>query len=313
MPTNTTASLNGTGYAAESATKTPEWHGLVAWDLLFNNLTTGLFLTAALGEWALPETFLRVAKAAYPLALVFLLADLLCLVLDLGDPLRFHHMLRVFKPSSPMSLGTWCLTIYSFPLTVAAALSLLPTESPALEWLRKAAVILAFFPALGSAVYKGVLLSTNAQPGWRDARWLGGYLANSAVLLGCAGMLALSVFLDEADAIAVLCPALAILLLFNLLFLVLLLFDLRNALSRMYTFRQLWLLGMIALGAGTLAPACLVLVSRSPFGLLCAVLFLVLTCLAIRLMLLKIPFALNRKNNEPEARMPPSPAPFRRG
>ena len=32
--------------------------------------------------------------------------DLLFLVLDLGDPLRFHYMLRVFKPSAPMSLGT---------------------------------------------------------------------------------------------------------------------------------------------------------------------------------------------------------------
>ena len=65
------------------------------------------------------------ANTAYPIALVLLFADLVCLVLDLGDPLRFHHMLRVFKPSSPMSLGTWCLTIYSLPLTVAAALSLL--------------------------------------------------------------------------------------------------------------------------------------------------------------------------------------------
>ena len=44
------------------------------------------------------------------------------LVLDLGDPLRFHHMLRVFKPSSPMSLGTWSLTVYSLPLTLIVAM-----------------------------------------------------------------------------------------------------------------------------------------------------------------------------------------------
>src|SRR5690242_13973443 len=105
MPTDARAQHNGTGYSAREVTKAPEWHGLVAWDMLFNNLTTGLFLTAALGELAAPEIFTRVAKAAYPLALVLLLADLLCLVLDLGDPLRFHHMLRVFKPTSPMSLG----------------------------------------------------------------------------------------------------------------------------------------------------------------------------------------------------------------
>ena len=44
------------------------------------------------------------------------------LVLDLGDPLRFHHMLRVFKPSSPMSLGTWSLAAYSLPLTLIVAI-----------------------------------------------------------------------------------------------------------------------------------------------------------------------------------------------
>src|SRR5947207_10081621 len=141
MSTDTRAH-SGAGYAAGPVTKAPAWHGLVAWDVLFNGLTTGLFLVAALGELAAPAAFTPVARAAYPLALALLLADLVCLVLDLGDPLRFHHMLRVFKPTSPMSLGTWCLTIYSFPLTVVAALSLLSADGfeprPALEWVRKA-------------------------------------------------------------------------------------------------------------------------------------------------------------------------------
>src|SRR5438874_12023635 len=141
MSTDTRAQRDGAGYAAGPVTKAPAWHGLVAWDMLFNNLTTGLFLVAALGELAAPEVFAPVAKAAYPLALVLLLADLACLVLDLGDPLRFHHMLRVFKPTSPMSLGTWCLTVYSLPLTVAAALSLLPAAGPAFEGIRMAAVV----------------------------------------------------------------------------------------------------------------------------------------------------------------------------
>src|SRR5438046_5710878 len=160
MRTDFIPPTNGAGYSAHPVTKAPDWHGLVAWDLLFNNLTTGLFLVAALGELAAPAVFTAVAKTAYPVALVLLLTDLMCLVLDLGDPLRFHHMLRVFKPSSPMSLGTWCLTIYSFPLTVAAALSLWPAGWPALEWARKGAVVLGLLPALGSTGYKDVLLST---------------------------------------------------------------------------------------------------------------------------------------------------------
>src|ERR1700752_4432519 len=179
------------GYANMPVTKVPGWHGIIAWDALLNGMATGLFLAAAVSELAAPAVFTRVAKVAYPVALVLLLVDLGLLVLDLGDPLRFHHMLRVFKPSSPMSLGTWCLTIYSLPLTLAAALSLLPAGGPALEWARRLAVIAGLLPALGSAVYKGVLLSTSSQPGWKDARWLGGYLANSALLPRCAEVLVL--------------------------------------------------------------------------------------------------------------------------
>src|SRR5205807_2255967 len=158
----------------------------------------------------------------------------MCLVLDLGDPLRFHHMLRVFKPSSPMSLGTWCLTIYSLPLTVAAALSLVPEAGMTLEWVRRTAVVLGLLPALGSAAYKGVLLSTNAQPGWRDARWLGGYLSNSAMLLGCVEMLALSVLLGQESATATLRTALGLLLVLNMIPLSLSLANLRPVLARIF-------------------------------------------------------------------------------
>jgi hypothetical protein len=281
--------LDGAGYAPRLVTKAPAWHGLVAWDMLFNNLTTGLFLVAGLSEFVAPKVFTPVAKAAYPLALALLLADLVCLVLDLGDPLRFHHMLRVFKPSSPMSLGTWCLTICSLPLTVAAALSLWPIDGPALEWVRKAVVILGLLPALGSAVYKGVLLSTNAQPGWRDARWLGGYLANSALLLGCAEMLVLAAILGQERAVAHLRPALVLLLALNLVPLGLLVRNLRPVLSRVYTPRQLAHLTVFGVGVGTLVPLVLLLAWGSRFPVLAAVLFLLLGSLALRFTIVRLP------------------------
>ena len=205
------------GYLTQDVTKVPGWHGLVAWDLLFNNLTTGLFLFAAVGELASPGLLGPVARAAYPVALVFLLTDLMMLVLDLGDPLRFHHMLRVFKPSSPMSLGTWSLTVYSLPLTLIVAieaaqvLGLLPSGSIALEWVRKSAVVFGLLPAFGSLAYKGVLFSTSSQPGWKDARWLGGWMANSALMLGCAELLAVSVLTGHARAAAALRTVAAVL------------------------------------------------------------------------------------------------------
>jgi Ni/Fe-hydrogenase subunit HybB-like protein len=290
MRSDVIPATNGAGYANGPVTKAPDWHGLVAWDLLLNNLTTGLFLVAATSELAAPAVFTPVAKVAYPIALILLLADLVCLVLDLGDPWRFHHMLRVFKPSSPMSLGTWCLTIYSFPLTVVAALSLLPEGGITLEWLRRTAVVLGLLPALGSAVYKGVLLSTNAQPGWRDARWLGGYLTNSALLLGCVQMLALSVLMGQDGAAAALRTALGLLLVLNMMPLGLLVVSLRSVLARTYARGHLWRIGMLTFGGGMLIPLGLVLVGSSPLLMLSAVLIL-LGSLVIRFLIIRIPHA----------------------
>jgi Ni/Fe-hydrogenase subunit HybB-like protein len=283
--------VRGSSYATGPVTKAPAWLGLVAWDMLFNGMTTGLFLVAAISELVASDVFTSAAKIAYPVALVLLLVDLLCLVLDLGDPLRFHHMLRVFKPSSPMSLGTWCLTIYSLPLTVAAAISLLPAGWMTLEWVRRLAVVIGLLPALGSAVYKGVLLSTNAQPGWKDARWLGGYLTNSALMLGCAEMLVLSVLMKHASAAAMLRPALGLLLVLNLIPLCLLAIDLRTTLSRIYTRWELCGVGALSLGGGVLIPLFLLCVVGSLLFTLSAVMFILLGSLVIRFVIVKLPHA----------------------
>ncbi len=208
-------------------------------DILFNNLSTGLFLAMAVGELVEPGIFRPLAAVAYPIALILLIADLVCLVLDLGDPSRFHHMLRVWKPSSPMSLGTWVLSGYSGPLTVLTLMSLLPAETGGLEWLRRLLLVVGSALALGAAVYKGVLFSTTAQPGWRDARWLGSYLANSALVLGAAELLLLAIAKGQPEAVSLLRHALMFLLVLNLVVLALVLADVRAALARARAIRLL--------------------------------------------------------------------------
>lgn len=277
------------GYASATVTKPPEWHGIIAWDALLNGMATGLFMVAAVAGLAAPSTFTTVAKAAYPIALALLLVDLLCLVLDLGDPLRFHHMLRVFKPRSPMSVGVWCLTIFSLPLTAAAALSLLSQLGMGFEWARKPAVILGLPLGFASAAYKGVLLSTNAQPGWKDARWMGGYLTNSALALGCAELLAVSVVMGETRAAAMLRVALIALIAVNVIPLTLLYANLRPTLALYFTRRQRRLVGGLILAAGTLVPLGLLLAGGGALFTLAAVISFLLGSLAIRLVYVKIP------------------------
>jgi hypothetical protein len=288
---------NPNGYAGRVVTKAPEWHTLVVFDVLFNNLATGLFLVAAVGELAAPATFTAVATWAYPIALALLLIDLALLVLDLGDPLRFHHMLRVFKPSSPMSLGTWCLTTYSFFLTAIVAVEFvvavrwLPGDAGLVWWARKLAIVGGLPLAFGSAAYKGVLFSTTAEPGWKDARWLGGYLTNSALLLGCGELLALAILMGELTAVVVLRPALVLLLFLNVVALGLLLIDVRAALASAYTRGALGRLGALVLGGGVVVPLGLLAVGSPPM-LLGAVLLLVLGALVVRFEVVRLPHVL---------------------
>jgi hypothetical protein len=276
------------GYANMPATKVPGWHGIIAWDALLNGMATGLFMTAAISELAAPAVFMRVAKMAYPVALILLLVDLGLLVLDLGDPLRFHHMLRVFKPGSPMSLGPWCLTIFSLPLTAAAGLSGLSLLGFDFEWARKIAVVVGLLPGFGSAAYKGVLLSTNAQPGWKDARWLGGYLTNSALLMGCGELLVLSAVMGQTEAIHILRTAFIVMLVLNVIPLALLFNNLRPTHARLYTSEQQWRVGAL-IAAGTVIPLGLMILNDNLLFILTAVICLLAQSWLIRAVYVKIP------------------------
>jgi Ni/Fe-hydrogenase subunit HybB-like protein len=276
------------GYARQEPTKPAPWHSLVAWDLFFNGLTTGLFLVAALTELAAPETFAPVSKVAYPLALLFLLIDLTLLTLDLGDPSRFHHMLRMFKPRSPMSLGVWSLTVYSLPLTVAVLLDLF-AGGAGMEIVRKVAVVVAIVPALASAVYKGVLLSTSAQPAWRDARWLGGYLAYKAFVLGCAVMVVLAFLAGQTHAARVLRPAFGILLAVQAVPLVLLAVELWPAARRGVTAGQCGFILLALVIGGMLLPLVFVIVGDGPAPLITAAVLVLLGSLATRFLLVRLP------------------------
>jgi formate-dependent nitrite reductase membrane component NrfD len=116
------------------------------------------------------------------------------LVADLGRPERFHHMLRVFKVTSPMNVGAWVLLVNGGASNTAAALELLGWLRP----LKLAAEGVAALAGPALATYTGVLLADTAVPVWHEARqelpWLfGASAAASAGAAACA-------FLDPADA-----------------------------------------------------------------------------------------------------------------
>jgi formate-dependent nitrite reductase membrane component NrfD len=83
---------------------------------------------------------------------------------DLGRPARFANMLRVFKISSPMSVGSWLLAGY-VPAAATATVSALTGRLP-----RAGAAATAGAALLGPAVatYTAVLISDTAVPAWHD-------------------------------------------------------------------------------------------------------------------------------------------------
>jgi formate-dependent nitrite reductase membrane component NrfD len=116
------------------------------------------------------------------------------LISDLGRPERFHHMLRVFKVTSPMNVGAWILTVAGGASNTAAVLELLGILRP----VKLLAEVVATFFGPPLATYTGVLVADTAVPVWHEARhelpWLFG--ASAASTAGATA--ALFVEPDEA-------------------------------------------------------------------------------------------------------------------
>ncbi|HEX5760691.1 MAG TPA: NrfD/PsrC family molybdoenzyme membrane anchor subunit [Thermoanaerobaculia bacterium] len=89
------------------------------------------------------------------------------LVHDLGRPERFHHMLRVFRPTSPMSVGSWVLAGAS---TLAGAAALLASRRGLLRGAGDLAGLGAALLGLPLAGYTAVLVGNTAVPLWLETR-----------------------------------------------------------------------------------------------------------------------------------------------
>jgi formate-dependent nitrite reductase membrane component NrfD len=90
----------------------------------------------------------------------------IALVRDLGRPERFYNMLRVFKPTSPMSVGSWLLAVYAPAAGVAATTGMF-RRLPRIGILATA-VAAVVGPAV--ATYTAALLADTAVPAWHEAR-----------------------------------------------------------------------------------------------------------------------------------------------
>jgi hypothetical protein len=149
-------------YYGRPIIKEPVW----TWEVPCYFFTGGLAgASASLGLGARLAANHRLARSAWTVSGAAVTASVALLVADLGRPERFPYMLRLFKVTSPLSVGSWILAVIG-PAAAGAAVSdrlgIFPRLGRAAE-----AVAGLLGPAL--ATYTGTLVADTAVPVWHEA------------------------------------------------------------------------------------------------------------------------------------------------
>lgn len=164
-----------TSYYGRPVVKRPTWAPLDIAGYFFLGGLAGAGSVLAAGAEATGRPVM--ARALKVSSLAAIGASTAALVHDLGRPARFAHMLRVFRPTSPMSVGTWLLSAYA---PAAAAAAVLDTTGR-LPRAGRAATACAALLGPAVAAYTAVLASDTAVPAWH-----GGYRELPFVFTGSA-------------------------------------------------------------------------------------------------------------------------------
>lgn len=194
----------------------PHWEWWLILYFFLGGIAGGGYFIAALVELIGDRQDRHMVKVAYYLALPLIIICSVFLIVDLGRPERFWHMilqsetfLPMFKYWSPMSYGSWILSAFGMLAGVSFVgvliddnrfglgrfnnigplrnLTSLLHEGPT-GFIFKVLGLLAGF---GLASYTGTLLSASNQPFWSDSSLLGALFFASGVSSAIALMLLL--------------------------------------------------------------------------------------------------------------------------
>ena len=150
-------------------------------------LGAGTFLTAAGLRIFGGEKYAKIEKTAAIAAPLFLMPGLLCLLLDLGKPMRFLNLFFYFNPSSIASWGVWLINIFLAVSVLYAFLHVIGKAQKA-----RPLAYLGFVLALVVGFYSGMLLyQMHGHILWHSALVPVIFLA-SAIASGAAVVLFLS-------------------------------------------------------------------------------------------------------------------------
>lgn len=172
--------------------KSADWPLLIDLYFFLGGVAGGAFVVATVASFADPHRYRDIVRVGYYVALLAIIPGPLLLVVDLGLPSRFLHMMMVSKPStaigmdaltvgpfhvkpfSPMNVGAWALLLFSGCAFIAALLTWL--EDRGRRGLGTGRLIIGIIGGIFGffiAAYPGVLLGATARPLFISAHWLG--------------------------------------------------------------------------------------------------------------------------------------------
>ena len=186
----------------------PHWTWFIILYFFVGGIAGGACFLAAILDWFGRTEDRPVVRTGYYVAAWGAILCGLLLTVDLGQPLRFWHMLVqshnfpaiMFKAWSPISFGAWVVLAFG-AFSVLSALGVMAEEgriaSPALRAMHRGVLgkLVAGISALlgfSLAGYTGILLSVTNRPIWADSPWLGALFLASGASTGAATLILLA-------------------------------------------------------------------------------------------------------------------------
>jgi formate-dependent nitrite reductase membrane component NrfD len=191
--------------------KSSDWPLLIDVYFFLGGLAGGAFVIATIANLVDGRRYRDIVRIGYYVAFLAVLPCPILLIVDLGVPPRFLHMMMVSKPSaaigmgamtagpfhlkpfSPMSAGAWALLAFGLCAFLCSLDTLLLDRGGrSVRGLRTVAGVVGSVFGFFIAAYPGVLLGATARPLFISAHWLGAlFLAVGAATGGAANALVL--------------------------------------------------------------------------------------------------------------------------
>jgi protein NrfD len=181
----------------------PNWGWSIVLYFFLGGVTGGVYFAAAWLDLFGDPSDRPAMRLGHILGFPLIIVCAVALVVDLGQPLRFWHMIfaserfpePILKPYSPMSLGTAILAVFG----LVSFLSFVDELFARGRWLHKPGnpigkvfSVVGALAGLALAGYTGVVLGVTNEPVWGNSPWVGALFLFSGISTGIAVLLLLA-------------------------------------------------------------------------------------------------------------------------